>query len=53
MISSQTISLDALEDILRRKIMQKTKGGPRELYLAFQNSTMTPVETLHSRSLTM
>jgi Ca2+-binding EF-hand superfamily protein len=36
MISSQTISLDALEDILRQKIMQKTKGGPRELYLAFQ-----------------
>ena len=36
MISSQTISLDALEDILQQKIMQKTKGGPRELYLAFQ-----------------
>merc|ERR1711871_1898734 len=36
MISSKTISLDSLEDILRQKIMQKTKGGPRELYLAFQ-----------------
>ena len=36
MVASQVMSVDKLEMILREKIMMKTKGGPRELYLAFQ-----------------